>query len=460
MRRNTVAWLIPVGAILALLLPIAGYAQEATLAGTVTDSSGAVLPGVTVRAVHEASGNSFQGVTGARGEYRIPVRIGTYRVTEELSGFTGVTRNVTLLVGQEAVLNVQMSPAGVQETVTVTGEAPLVEVTQSKVGGNIDARQVSELPVNGRNWLALSLLAPGNRSNSITDSPTEDTTTGNYQINLDGQGVTQTIIGGFGQPQYSRDAISEFEFVANRFDATQGRSAGVQVNAVTKSGTNIPSGSLSGYFRDSRFNAADLVAIDPNTGKHRVLPYSDQQVSGTFGGPIVKNKLHYFGSYEHERQPHTFVYTTPYPTFNQDLSSTDRQDKVDGRLDYQLRSQSRFSMRYTYWNYLQPYDPTRVGGSTSTPAAAVGVLYKDNAVLGTWSEVLGNRAVNELKVGYATFSWDRFATVKNLKATFNDPYEGSGYGVVTVNVRGLTVTGGASQLLSCSGRESSRHATT
>ena len=436
MRRNTVQWLLPVCAILVLLLPVTAYAQEATLVGTVTDSSGAVLPGVTIRAVHEASGNSFEAVTGGRGEFRIPVRIGTYRVTEELSGFTGVTRNVTVLVGQEAVLNVQMSPAGVQETVTVTGEAPLVEVTQSKVGGNIDARQVSELPVNGRNWLALSLLAPGNRSNSITDSPTEDTTTGNYQINLDGQGVTQTIIGGFGQPQYSRDAISEFEFVANRFDATQGRSAGVQVNAVTKSGTNTPSGSLSGYFRDSRFNAADLVA-------HRVLPYSDQQVSGTFGGPIVKNKLHYFGSYEHERQPHTFVYTTPYPSFNQDLSSTDRQDKVDARMDYQLRPQSRFSVRYTYWNYLQPFDPTRVGGSTSTPAAAVGVLYKDNAVLGTWSEVLGNRAVNELKVGYATFSWDRFATVKNPKATFNDPYEGSGYGVVTVNVRGLTVTGGS-----------------
>ena len=434
MTSNRVGRLLLVGAILTMLPPASGYAQEATLTGTVTDSTGAVLPGVTVRAVNEASGNNFEAVSGGRGEYRIPVRIGGYKVTAELSGFATVTRTVTLLVGQEAVVNLQMSPSGVQETVTVTGEAPLVEVTQSKVGGNIDARQVSELPLNGRNWMDLSMLAPGSTANAVTAEPTAVNTTGNYQINLDGQQVTQNILGGFGQPQYSRDAIAEFELVSNRFDASQGRSSGVQVNAVTKSGTNTPSGSLSGYFRDSSMNAADLVA-------HRVLPYSDQQVSGTFGAPIVKDKVHYFASYEHERQPHTFVFTTPVPAFNQDVSSTDRQDKGAARLDYQLRSQVRFSVRYTYWNYLQPDDPRFVGGSTFTPGHAQGVLRKQNQILGTLSQVLNNRTLNEIKVGYTLFNWDQFSDVKNPTSTFNDPYTGPGYGVPQINVRGLNLGG-------------------
>ena len=111
---------------------------------------------------------------------------------------------------------------------------------------------------------------------------------------------------GFGQPRYSRDAIAEFEFVSNRFDAAQGRSSGVQVNAVTKSGTNTPSGSFSGYFRNDKFNAADPIA-------GVVIPYSDQQLSGTYGGPILRDRFHYFGSFEYEREPQTYIYNTPYP---------------------------------------------------------------------------------------------------------------------------------------------------
>ena len=135
------------------------------MSGTVTDSSGAVLPGVTVRAVHEATGNAFEAVTDALGAYRLAVRVGVLRVTAELQGFNTPTRNVELLVGQTAVVNLQMSPAGVAETVTVTGEAPLIETTTSVLGGNVDPRQVAELPANGRNWMGLAMLAPGSRRN-------------------------------------------------------------------------------------------------------------------------------------------------------------------------------------------------------------------------------------------------------------------------------------------------------
>ena len=151
-----------IGAILAL--PIAVYAQEATVSGTVTDSTGGVLPGVVVRALHEASGNTFEAVTDVTGGFRLPVRVGVYKLTAELQGFSTVAQSgVELLVGQQVVITFQMVPSAVQESVTVTGEAPLVDTTTSRLGGNIDPRQMRELPLNGRNWVDLTMLTPGSR---------------------------------------------------------------------------------------------------------------------------------------------------------------------------------------------------------------------------------------------------------------------------------------------------------
>lgn len=175
-------------AFLILLLPTGGYAQEATFTGTVTDSTGGVLPGATVTAVHEASGNVFTAVTDDRGEFRLPVRVGTYRITTELSGFTTVNRSLQILIGQNVEVNVQMAPSTVQETVTVTGEAPLVDTTTSTVGANIDPRQMQELPINGRNWMDLTLLAPGARRNE--GGGLVQFRQGYSQTNVDGQQLT------------------------------------------------------------------------------------------------------------------------------------------------------------------------------------------------------------------------------------------------------------------------------
>ncbi len=143
-------------------LPVTAFAQEAAVSGTVADSTGGVLPGVVIRAVLEDTGNSFEAVTDSAGAYRLVVRIGPYRITAELAGFASLTRTgVQLQVGQQAVLNLQMAPATVQESVTVTGEAPFVDVSASSLGSNIDAKQVQELPVNGRNWIDLTLMAAG-----------------------------------------------------------------------------------------------------------------------------------------------------------------------------------------------------------------------------------------------------------------------------------------------------------
>ncbi len=243
-----------------LALPVVAWAQEASIGGTVRDATGGVLPGVTVTAVHEATGNSFETVTDERGGFRVAVRTGTYRVVLELPGFATLTRTgLEVLVGQQIVVSFEMAPSGLQETLTVTAEAPLVDRASSQLGGNVDPRQLSELPVNGRNWLDLTSLTPGSRTNATAEAPVGGEARGTYQLNLDGQQVTNYVQYNRANPRYSRDAIAEFEFIANRFDATQGRSMGVQVNAVTKSGTNTPAGTVAGYFRNDRFNAADHV---------------------------------------------------------------------------------------------------------------------------------------------------------------------------------------------------------
>src|SRR2546425_12638667 len=154
MAAGIVRRLLVVCAILAI--PVAGFAQEATLSGTVTDSTGGVLPGVTVTALHEASGNTFEAVTDERGTYRIAARAGVYRVTATLPAFSTFSRNgFELLVGQQRVVNLQMSPATVQESLTVTAEATLIDTTSSTLGGNIEPRQTQDLPANGRDWLTL-----------------------------------------------------------------------------------------------------------------------------------------------------------------------------------------------------------------------------------------------------------------------------------------------------------------
>jgi len=168
MRSAFRRWTV-VGAVV-LAWPVLGHAQDTTMSGAVTDSTGGVLPGVTVTAIHDASGNTFETVTDERGAYRLAVRTGAFRITAQLSGFATLTRSgLELLLGQQAVVNLQLSPSTLQESVTVTGEAPLVDVTSSTLSANIDPRQMAEIPVNGRNWASLAVMAAGNRTNAVED---------------------------------------------------------------------------------------------------------------------------------------------------------------------------------------------------------------------------------------------------------------------------------------------------
>src|SRR5438132_4297191 len=413
-------------------LPLTASAQDATIGGTITDTTGGALPGVEVTATNEASGNTFSAVTDQRGEYRIPLRVGVYRVSAELSGFNTVNRTgLELLVGQAVLVNLQMAPATLQESVTVTAEAPLVDVTQSKLGGNIDQRQMQELPVNGRNWLDLTQLAPGSRANAGSGNAGDDPLprgNGTYQLNVDGQQVLNTGTISFGQPHFSRDAIAEFEFISNRFDASQGRSSGIQVNAVTKSGTNVAAGTFSGYFRSDRFNAADPIA-------HSVLPYSDQQIVATYGGPIKKDRIHYFADYDYERNPETFVFSTPYPAFNIPLHDTHIDKKVLGRADFQLSPQTHLSARASTGANLEPHNPTYSGGANRTPSASESNDLHFGNEQTVITHVLSSTAVNEFSAGWARFYWVQMPTGK-----WSNSPTGLGAGTMKINfVGGFTV---------------------
>jgi len=375
-----------------LAWPGESHAQDATVNGTVTDTTGGVLPGVTVTAVHEATGNTFVGVTDERGTYRIQVRVGRYKMTIELSGFATVAQGFEALVGQTLTMNAQMMPSTVQESVTVTGEAPLIQTTSSTLAGNIDPRQTEDLPAIGGNWLELALLAPGNRSNGTDPNTPTARNRFDMQLNIDGQQVTNNGRAGAANPRVTQDAIGEFQFIASRWDASQGRSNGVLVNAVTKSGTNMTAGTFSGIFRSDRFNAPDFV-------QHRVLPYSNTRFNVTFGGPFVRDRAHYFGFFERESEPSTVTYSSVYPSFNIDQERDAKEWNGGARVDLQLGGQTHLMVRGTKWHRTDP--AYAIAGSASVHPSAQGHSYASSDTLfGTFTRVLGSRALNEIKGGF------------------------------------------------------------
>jgi hypothetical protein len=372
------------------------FAQSASIVGTVTDQTKAVLPGVTITATNLETGAQSTAVSGTNGEYRILQLLpGVYRVQAELAGFSTVTvASVELLVGQNATIPFVMGLAQLNESVTVTGEAPFVDTASSQVAGNVDRRQMESLPLQGRNWIELSNMVKGITANNITNTPgvSDDM----FQLNLDGQQITQKIAGsGFGQPRFSREAIAEFQIITNLFDITQGRSAGVQVQAISKSGTNTNSGSIYGYFRHDRLNAPDKVA-------NRVLPYQNQQIGGTFGGPIVRDRTHYFVSYEYEREPGTF-FSTPSTLPGQSFTVPFKngQKSFLARVDHQVTTNNRVTIRGSRWDWSNPF----VLGVNGHPSNASVQTKAATNIMGTWSYVSGGNKVHQIRTGYNNFDW-------------------------------------------------------
>ena len=228
----------------------------------------------------------------------IALQPGTYNVKAELAGFTTVNQEgVTLRVGQTAKLTMPLGIAKVGETVNVVAEATLVDVYKTDSSTNIVPEQIESLPVPNRDFQSLAFLAPGVQrergGNRFIGNQPVIGAAGNASqstIMIDGVDFTDPTLG-LARARFSQEAISEFRVIANRFDTEIGGSAGGALSIVTKSGTNDLHGSAFGFFRDDALRAKGEFDLKKND-------YSRQQFGGTIGGPITKDRVHFFGSFE------------------------------------------------------------------------------------------------------------------------------------------------------------------
>ena len=293
--------------------------------GRVSDSSGAVLAGVTVTVVNQATGVAQESVSGESGDYAFPqVPVGVYRVEFDHAGFKkNVRRDVNVDLNQVVTLNMVMQIGEARETVDVTSEAPLVDTSSTQLGAVMDERQVSQLPLNARDTYQLLQLQPGVQGVGGSDLFYGSNTAGAVSVN-GGRGRSNnfSVNGGDGNDlfvnspaiQPTPDSIAEFRVLSNTFDAEYGRNSGAVINVVTKSGTNKFHGSVYEFLRNQSFNARGY--LDPRRPDDK-----QNQFGGTFGGPIIKDRTFFFASYEGRRVVHGIAsdaVTVPNPS---DLTS-------------------------------------------------------------------------------------------------------------------------------------------
>ena len=307
-------------------------AQEttATVTGTVTDQSGAVLPGVVVSLKHLATGRVFEGTTGNEGGYLVPLLpIGSYEVTFTLSGFQQrLVRGVTLAVNDRALVDASLSTGGVSEVVEVTGRT-LVQTTTA-VQNLIDSRQVQELPINNRNFAKLAELAPGVSSDLADEVSLGLTSTMSISVNGARRNAVNWLVDGVMNVDVGSnitllstptlESIEQFKIITSSYAAEWPRSGGGIINVVTKSGASKFAGSAYEFFRDNSLNSNSYfrkLATDPLIRDH--APALDYNNFGfTVGGPGLKSKEKLFFFFSEEvrrikRAPASLTATVPNP---------------------------------------------------------------------------------------------------------------------------------------------------
>jgi hypothetical protein len=298
---------------LAVLLLVIGAAplvaqSTATIVGVVRDSGG-VLPGATVTVRNVDTGLTRSVPTGGDGAFRFPaLPVGPYEIRAELSGFrTAVRSGVRLLVGQEAVIDLMLELGSIQETVTVTGEAPLVETTTSALGAIVTAEEIAALPLEGRNYIGLTMMQPGvSESRTIASSAYPGIwfsssgappRSNGYSLDgadmRNGTGVTTSSVTG---QTLGLDGIQEYRVLTNAFPAEYGGVMGSQTVMVSKAGTNRFHGSVFQYHRDRNLEAANYF---DEPGER--TEFSRNNYGGAFGGPLVQNRFFFHGTVEYAR---------------------------------------------------------------------------------------------------------------------------------------------------------------
>ncbi len=320
-----------------------GQVDQGSISGAVQDPSGAVVPNAAVTLVNTDQGLTLETHTSGSGIYTFsPVRLGHYKVIVTAPGFSTTTQeNVTVAVGQDEKVNVQLKTGSTNESVTVSTAPPQLQADESSVGQVIDEHTIVSLPLNGRNFTFLAQLSAGvntaqadTRGNAASGAFTANglqPAQNNYLLDgIDNNSNAADFLNGTNfviLPPV--DAIAEFKVQTADFSAELGRSAGAVLNATIKSGTNAIHGSVWEFFRNDKLDAADWFENNNRVKKGKLR---QNQFGASIGGPIFKNKLFYFGDYEGLRRVQGTILNGSVPTLLERNSGyTNLSDLITGQ---------------------------------------------------------------------------------------------------------------------------------
>jgi carboxypeptidase family protein/TonB-dependent receptor-like protein len=449
-----------------------GRATTADLTGVVVDQSKAVLPGATVTATNVETNLTRSALTDGAGRFTIPaLPPGIYTVRAELSGFAPATEErMTLALGQTAELTLLMKIAGAEEVVTVTGVTAVVDTEKTAVSTVISQKQIETLPINGRNFISFSIITPGvnvDRTPQQGASATSGLTFAGQRarsnnITVDGLDNNDAVVGSV-RATFSQEAVREFQVLTNSYSAEFGKASGGVVNIVTKSGTNVITGNVFGFFRDKSLNGkGHFEQFDPagNAVDQPKAPFNQKQFGGTIGGPVKKDETFFFASFERldiatsnfvtiddttvVRNPLTgapigtpaqILRLVGFPVETGNVPYDVRSNQFLLKVDQQFSPNNSLYARLNYAdNFNENIEP--FGGIVAKSRAAV-LDSKDWMFAASHTAVMSARSVNELRFQAAT----RDQTVNSLDPNCGGPCDSDTKGGPTLEVTGVASVG-------------------
>jgi hypothetical protein len=388
-----------------------------TLEGTVTDEAGAPLPGATVAAKNVDSGYTKSSATREDGRYIISgLQPGKYDCEVSIPGFAKEIRTgLSFAVGARLTIDFKLKPAAIEEEVTVTAQAPMVETTKSEVSGVVDRIKIDSLPLQDRDFSALTLTKAG-----VLAAEGASALRGEVRSNAQPFGSEDILTDGVSNEwvgvnavhmSVPADAIQEFRVMTNQYEAEYGNASGMVRSAVTRSGTNEYHGRVAFFYRDELFdNVNYFVNHEEYQGpeqskdvweKEHNVSFSHYNWSGTIGGPIKKDKAHFFLAYE--GLSHTEYSTITSPLVEQETVPWDQtNNQLMFKVSYQLSEKNLFSLRYGLNRPRE--DNVGVGGMyTKTTAYNSHTVAHDFQL--NWTNYPSDRTMNEVRALYAYESY-------------------------------------------------------
>lgn len=391
-----------------LLAPATATAQLGTgdLRGKVVDQQGAVLPGVTVIATNEGSGQYRETISSADGTFSmIALTPGLYEVKATLAGFKTYQRaGVRVEVGKAFSIDVPLSVGGIEEQVTVTAETPLVDTSSKQIGGVVTSQELNDIPSINRNFTTYLGTLPGVTAFISTDSFGADSIringqgTQNVNYTLDGAGNNDTFNGGNGgaQARTPVEAVQEFQLLTSQFDAEFGASSGGVVNAVSKSGTNNFRGVAFYFNANQDMTAKNYFAAKQNLNK---ADAKQMQFGGNIGGPIIKDKLHFFANLERIDQNRGVTMNMPArPELNFSDFTHDNVWNWMARMDHQINGGNTWAVRYL--RETSPQSNQFPGVTNWTKSRAEKETDTDYSIVWSLNSVIKGTRVNSLKLSF------------------------------------------------------------